>query len=119
MALVRGAAAVSTTHAHTPAPAPLPPPTHPCALVQAPVWEHTAALAERFQPQIKFAKVDCTDPENEGLCADNHIRAYPTIILFTSVNGEHAHEFYHGGCAVWCGVPRVPARGVRPCPLYA
>ena len=63
---------------------------------QAPVWEHTASLAESFQPKVKFAKVDCTDANNEQLCADNHIQAYPTIILFSSVNGEHAHEFYHG-----------------------
>lgn len=62
----------------------------------APVWEHTAALAVGFQPKIKFAKVDCTDPKSEQLCMEQHVQAYPTIILFSSVHGIHTHEFYHG-----------------------
>jgi hypothetical protein len=72
--------------------------------MQAPVWEHTAALAVGFQPKVKFAKVDCTDPKSEDLCMNQHIQAYPTIILFTSVGGVHTHEFYHGACVVRGGV---------------
>ena len=60
------------------------------------MWEHTAALAVGFQPKIKFAKVDCTDPKSEQLCMEQHVQAYPTIILFSSVHGIHTHEFYHG-----------------------
>ncbi len=71
--------------------------------MQAPVWEHTAALAVGFQPKVKFAKVDCTDPKSEDLCMNQHIQAYPTIILFTSVGGVHTHEFYHGACVVLVG----------------
>ena len=65
-------------------------------LGQAPVWEHTASLVDSFKPKIKLAKVDCTDPKSEELCMKNHIQAYPTVIIFTSVNGVHTHEFYHG-----------------------
>ena len=67
-----------------------------CAQLQAPVWEHTASLVENFSPKVRLAKVDCTDPNSEELCMQNHIQAYPTVIIFTSVNGVHTHEFYHG-----------------------
>ena len=75
------------------------------------MWEHTAALAESFQPKVRFAKVDCTDPASEEVCMRNHIQAYPTVIIFSSVNGVHTHEFYHGmHCTLAAAAPRpLPA----------
>ena len=44
-------------------------------------------------------QVDCTDPTAAPLCYNNHIAAYPTIIIFQ--NGKtHSHKHYHGALSL-------------------
>jgi hypothetical protein len=62
----------------------------------APTWHHTASVLSRkpYGYSTKIAMVDCTQPNSVQLCHENHINAFPSIVVF---RGElNSHEHYHG-----------------------
>ena len=62
----------------------------------APTWHHTASVLSRkpYGYSTKIAMVDCTQPNSVQLCRDNHISAFPSVVVF---RGElNSHEHYHG-----------------------
>ena len=62
---------------------------------QAPVWEHTASILSGYESKVKLGRVDCTQADAVNACRQNHIAAFPTIIVYR--NGHtHSHEHYHG-----------------------
>jgi len=56
----------------------------------APTWEE---LGTKFSnnPAIKIAKVDCTDGTNRQLCANQEVKGFPTIFLYS--NGIKLDEY--------------------------
>ena len=61
----------------------------------APVFEHAAEIVSKkpYGHIVKFAKIDCTTPENGPLCAAAHIRAYPTVYVYRSGRTEMHRRF--------------------------
>lgn len=61
-----------------------------------PVWEEAAGkISTRYMRKVQFAKMDCTNKQNEKTCRANHITAFPTIIIYRN-HKDHSHEHYHG-----------------------
>jgi len=76
----------------------------------APVFEHAAHLVRERAPHqvdghhkhsIALASFDCTVPNHKKLCIDNHIQAFPTILVFrqsknnivTGRRGKYLEEY--------------------------
>lgn len=86
----------------------------------APIYEHAADLVhQKVKERVKFkgdrdryskhsvglGTLDCTEKVNIPLCRENHIQAYPTILVFRksesktvgrTYGGYEVHESYHG-----------------------
>lgn len=61
----------------------------------APVWEQVAEVVSSV-PDVKLGKVDCaSDGASQLLCLQQHIAAFPTILLFKG-HSPHSHVHYHG-----------------------
>ena len=60
----------------------------------APVLDEVSAVTAGT-PNVRIARVDCTDPSAMMLCMGAHIQAYPTVILYRGGQG-HSDIHYHG-----------------------
>jgi len=65
----------------------------------APVWEKTAKVlaADDVEQQYRIAlgRADCTKRESEGACRQQHIAAFPSVIVYKDGHTV-SHEHYHG-----------------------
>ncbi|KAK8803672.1 hypothetical protein WA158_001366 [Blastocystis sp. Blastoise] len=66
-------------------------------LALAPVYEMLAQEVKQgeWNQFVAIGKVDCTNPKTTYICTNNHVRAYPTVIAFTS-RLEPKFQHYHG-----------------------
>ena len=65
----------------------------------APVWEKTAKTLAKDsveqQYRIALGRVDCTKRESQSACREQHIAAFPSVIVYRDGHTV-SHEHYHG-----------------------